>query len=45
VISEGRDIGNIRVRDAAAGQDVAHDILFAFAVDAFHPDGEWMLGP
>lgn len=43
VISEGRDIGTIRVRDAD-GNDVSHDIMFAFAYDAFWPDGEWMLG-
>ena len=43
VISEGRDIGTIRVRDAD-GNDVSHDIMFAFAYDAFWPDGEWMMG-
>ncbi len=43
-ISEGRDVGTIRVRDAASGRDVAHDIPFAFAFHAFFPDGEWMLG-
>ncbi|MEM9319085.1 MAG: DUF3179 domain-containing protein [Pseudomonadota bacterium] len=42
-IAEGRDIGNIRVRDAG-GQDLAHDVMFAFAFHAFWPDGEWMLG-
>lgn len=42
-IGQGRDIGNIRVRDAA-GTDVAHDVLFAFAYHAFWPDGEWMMG-
>jgi hypothetical protein len=31
------------VRDAA-GQDVPHDLLFAFAFHAFWPDGTWMLG-
>lgn len=42
-ISRGRDVGNIRVRDAD-GDDVVHDIPFAFAFHAFHPDGRWMLG-
>ncbi len=44
-ISEGRDVGSIRVRDAATGADVAHEVVFAFAFHAFAPDGEWMLGP
>jgi hypothetical protein len=43
VIGEGREVGNIRVRDAQ-GRDVLHDIPFAFAFHAFHPDGRWMLG-
>jgi hypothetical protein len=43
VIAEGRDVGNVRVRDAA-GADLAHDVLFAFAYHAFWPDGAWMLG-
>lgn len=42
-IGEGRDIGNIRVRDAG-GRDVAHDVMFAFAFHAFWPEGIWMLG-
>ncbi|SDF87731.1 DUF3179 domain-containing protein [Sulfitobacter delicatus] len=42
-IAEGRDVGSIRVRDKA-GRDVVHDVMFAFAFDAFWPDGEWMLG-
>jgi len=42
-IGEGRDIGNVRVRDAA-GNDVPHDVMFAFAFHAFWPDGDWMLG-
>jgi hypothetical protein len=42
-ISGGKDVGNIRVRDGA-GRDVVHDVMFAFAFDAFWPDGEWMLG-
>ncbi len=41
-ISDGREVGNIRVRDAN-GQDVAHDVMFAFAFHAFWPDGLWML--
>lgn len=42
-ISRGRDVGTIRVRDAA-GNDVPHDVMFAFAFHAFWPDGLWMLG-
>jgi len=41
-IAQGRDVGTIRVRDAA-GRDVPHDVLFAFAFHAFFPDGTWML--
>ena len=42
-IARGRDVGNIRVRDKA-GQDLPHDVMFAFAFHAFLPDGSWMLG-
>lgn len=42
-IGAGREVGNIRVRDGA-GQEVPHDVPFAFAFHAFHPDGIWMLG-
>lgn len=42
-ISDGREVGNVRVRDLD-GRDVVHDIPFAFAFHAFHPDGKWMLG-
>ena len=42
-IAAGRDVGTVRVRDAE-GRDVAHDIPFAFAFHAFHPEGIWMLG-
>lgn len=42
-IGRGREVGNIRVTDAT-GRDVVHDIPFAFAFHAFHPDGIWMLG-
>ena len=42
-ISEGRDVGTIRVRDGQ-GRDVAHDVMFAFAFHAFWPEGTWMLG-
>jgi len=43
-IGAGRDIGTIRVRDAATGKDVAHDVMFAFAFHAFFPGGTWMRG-
>lgn len=42
-IADGREVGNIRVRNTS-GADVAHDIPFAFAFHALHPDGVWMLG-
>jgi hypothetical protein len=42
-IAEGRDVGQIRVRDAD-GADMVHDVMFAFAFHAFWPEGEWMLG-
>jgi len=42
-IAGGRDVGAIRVQDSA-GRDVVHDVMFAFAFHAFHPEGEWMLG-
>lgn len=42
-IAEGRDVGTVRVRDAD-GNDVAHDVMFAFAFHAFFPEGAWMLG-
>jgi len=42
-IAEGRDVGTVRVRDEA-GRNLPHDIPFAFAFHAFHPDGIWMLG-
>ena len=41
-INEGKDVGTIRVRDEA-GNDVAHDVMFAFAFHAFYPDGHWMI--
>ena len=43
-ISRGRDVGSVRVRDAA-GKDVVHDVMFAFAFHAFWPNGTWMLSP
>lgn len=41
-IGQGRDVGGVRVRDAQ-GNDLAHDVLFAFAFHAFWPNGDWML--
>ncbi len=43
-IAKGRDIGAIRVFDAATGADVVHDVVFAFTFHAFRPQGTWMLG-
>lgn len=42
-IADGREVGKVRVQDAA-GRDLPHDIPFAFAFHAFHPQGESMLG-
>lgn len=42
-IADGKDVGNVRVQDAA-GNDIAHDVMFAFAFHAFWPAGEWMIG-
>lgn len=42
-IGDGRDVGTVRVRDAS-GNDVPHDVMFAFAFHAFYPQGTWMLG-
>ncbi|WP_333713696.1 DUF3179 domain-containing protein [Yoonia sp.] len=42
-IGQGRDVGNVRVRDAD-GRDLPHDVMFAFAFHAFWPSGQWMLG-
>ena len=43
IISEGRDIGTIRVRDAETDEDLVHDVMFAFAFHAFFPDDDWIL--
>ena len=40
-IGQGKDVGTIRVRQN--GEDVPHDVMFAFAFHAFYPEGEWML--
>lgn len=42
-IADGRDVGEVRVHDAR-GEDLVHDVMFAFAFDAFWPEGQWMLG-
>ncbi len=41
-IDQGRDVGTVRVRNAA-GDDLPHDVMFAFAYHAFWPDGAWMV--
>ena len=41
-INTGKNVGTIRVRDEE-GKDMRHDVMFAFAFHAFHPDGEWMI--
>ena len=43
-ISEGRDVGTVRVRDASTGGDLPHDVMFAFAFHACWPQGTWMMG-
>ena len=43
-IGAGREVGTIRVRDAATGAPVVHEVVFAFAFHAFHPEGTWMIG-
>ena len=43
-LGAGREVGNVRVRDAT-GADLPHDVMFAFAFHAFWPDGIWMHGP
>ena len=42
-IAAGKEVGNVRVRDTA-GNDLPHDVMFAFAFHAFWPEGEWMIG-
>ncbi len=42
-IAQGRDIGSIRVYDAA-GNPLEHEVVFAFAFHAFTDDAHWMLG-
>lgn len=41
-IAEGRDVGNVMARkiraDGTLGAEVVHDITFAFAFHAFHPE-------
>jgi hypothetical protein len=44
-IGNSRDVGAVRVRDAKTGRDVLHEVVFAFAFQAFEPDGRWMRGP
>ncbi|MEL6700106.1 MAG: DUF3179 domain-containing protein [Pseudomonadota bacterium] len=43
-IAEAKDVGTVRVFDAATGANLPHDVMFAFAYHAFWPDGEWMVG-
>ena len=44
-VAEGRDVGMIRVYDAATGAPARAEVMFAFAFHAFHPDGVWMIDP
>jgi len=43
-IANSRDVGTVRVFDAESGENLPHDVMFAFAYHAFWPEGEWMLG-
>ena len=43
-IGQGREVGDVRVYDAATGAGVIHEVVFAFAFHAFEPDGIWMIG-
>ncbi|MFY0691558.1 MAG: DUF3179 domain-containing protein [Paracoccaceae bacterium] len=40
-IARGKSVGSIRVQDAESGADIPHDLIFAFAFQAFFPDGTW----
>ncbi|RME15064.1 MAG: DUF3179 domain-containing protein [Alphaproteobacteria bacterium] len=42
-IAAGRSVASVRVRDAT-GNDLPHDVMFAFAFHALVPDGIWMTG-
>lgn len=44
-IAESRDVGTIRVFDADTGENLVHDVIFAFAFHNLWPDGTWMLEP
>jgi hypothetical protein len=43
-IAAGREVGDVRVYDAATGGPVVAEVVFAFAFDAFEPEGVWMMG-
>ena len=43
-VGQGINVGTVRVKDQETGEDLAHDLLFAFAFEAFFPDGEWEMG-
>ncbi len=43
-IGAGREVGDVRVYDAVTGAGVIHEVVFAFAFQAFEPEGIWMMG-
>ena len=45
LVSQGRDVGAIRVFDMNSGKPLVHDVIFAFAFHNLWPDGEWVLHP
>ncbi len=43
-VGKGINVGTVRVKDQVTGEDLPHDLMFAFAYEAFYPDGEWLMG-
>lgn len=43
-IAEGREVGGVRVTEAATGAPVVAEVVFAFVFTAFEPAGTWMTG-
>lgn len=43
-IASGREVGDIEVTSLTTGALLVHEIVFAFAFQAFEPNGIWMIG-